>query len=331
MYQILGLVFDGYQSSGIASTFDVFNVVNTLWRQRGDSGELYKCSLVSLDGEITTASNGSRTLTDYSLATAPKADLIIIPGIHHYDGKDLINKLQNLSRECAWLRQQFQQGTMIAANCSGVFLLAESEALNNQAATTGWWLSGLFQSRYPDVQLRPETLMVENPQTFCTGAMTANMGVMLQIVEQQVGRQLALACAKTMLIDATQSYASPYMFTQEQAQHEDSMILSVESWMQRHISQPLDIQSLAALHCVSARTLSRRFRKAHGISPLEYLQNIRLQHVQLLLKTTSLSIEQLVERVGYNSASSLRRLFKKELGVSPREYRQQHKELTTGG
>lgn len=156
--------------------------------------------------------------------------------------------------------------------------------------------------------------------------MTANLSVMLTIVEQQVGRQLAQSAARTMLIDASQSYASPYLFIQEQTDHQDSLVLAVESQLQRDISQKLNMEALAKMHSVSLRTLSRRFKKANGINLSDYHQRIRLEQTKLLLETTSLSIEQIVERVGYSSQSSLRRLFNKELGLSPSNYRQQHQQ-----
>ncbi|MEH6625548.1 MAG: helix-turn-helix domain-containing protein [Motiliproteus sp.] len=327
MYQILGLAFDGCQASGLASPFDVFNVTNTIWKQqRGDDSELYRCSLVSRTGELVRCSNGTRMLVDYSLEDAPKADLIIIPGIHHYDGRTLIKKLNSLDRECYWLQQQIQQGVAVSANCSGVFMLAETGALVTQHATTAWWLGGLFQKRYPAVQFQAEQLLVKNSNSYCTGSMTANLGVMLQIIEQQVGRQLAQSCARTMLLDASQTYASPYLFMQEQTDHQDGLVLAVESWLQRNMTQKLDMDELASLHSVSTRTLSRRFKKANGMNLSDYLQDLRLQHTKLLLENTSLSIEQVVARVGYSSQSSLRRLFQKQLGLSPREYRQQNQQ-----
>ena len=326
MYQILGLAFDGCQASGLASPFDVFNVTNTLWKQqRGDKSELYRCSLISADGGPVRCSNGSRMLADYRLEDAPKADLIIIPGIHHYDSRTLVAALNTLTRECNWLQRQIQQGAAVSANCSGVFMLAETGALAEQQATTGWWLGGLFQQRYPQVAFQADQLLVKNPNNYCTGSMTANLGVMLQIIEQQVGRQLAQSCARTMLIDASQSYASPYLFVQQQSDHQDSLVLAVESWLQRNVNQRLDVDQLAGMHSVSSRTLSRRFKQANGVSLLEYLQELRLGQTKLLLENTSLSIEQIVDRVGYSSQSSLRRLFQKQLRQSPREYRQQNR------
>lgn len=214
---------------------------------------------------------------DFALADAPEADLVIIPGIHHSEITGLLGSLKNMDRETQWLAEQHRKGVHIAANCSGAFLVADTGALKQQSATTAWWLANLFQQRYPDVTYKRDTLLVQNEHTFYTGAMTATLGVMLQIVEAQVGRQLA---------------------------------------------NPLDMEALASLHAVSVRTLSRRFKTANGVSPSEYLQNLRFEHTRLLLETTNLSIKQLMERVGYSSQSSLRRMFQKKLGMSPRAYRQ---------
>lgn len=327
MYQVIGLGFDGCQASGLTSPFDVFNVINTIWKQQGRrDDDLYRCQLASMGGNPIKCSNGMQMLSDVAIEDIAKADLIIVPGIHHYDSKTLISRLNRLDKECRWLKQQVQNGVLVTANCSGVFLLAETDALSGKDATTAWWLKELFINRFPEVNHRSDQLLIKNDCSFTTGSMTANLGVMLQIAEQQVGRQLAQTAARTMLIDASQSFAAPYMFIQEQSDHQDSLVLAVESQLQRDIAKRIDMEALAASHSVSVRTLSRRFKNANGINLSDYLQNLRLEQTKLLLETTSLSIEQVVERVGYSSQSSLRRLFQKQLGMSPREYRQQNQQ-----
>jgi len=322
MYQVIGLGFDGCQASGLTSPFDVFNVVNTIWKQQGRrDDELYSCKVASLDGAGVTCSNGMRVAADLALQDVVDADLIIVPGIHHYDSKTLLSRLNTLHKECRWLKQKIDDGVLVTANCSGVFLLADTGVLTGKEATTAWWLKELFIARFPDVKHRSDQLLIKNKGSFTTGSMTANLGVMLQIAEQQVGRQLAQTAARTMLIDASQTYAAPYLFLQEQSDHKDSLVLAVESQLQRDIAKRIDMDSLANSHSVSVRTLSRRFKSANGINLSDYLQNLRLEQTKLLLETTSLSIEQIVERVGYSSQSSLRRLFQKQLGISPREYR----------
>ncbi|MBM97352.1 MAG: AraC family transcriptional regulator [Oceanospirillaceae bacterium] len=329
MRTILALVFEGFQSSGVFGPLDVFNVLNTLWKQQGNDEPLYQCQLVAQESGAVTASNGTRVLADISLrqveqqaAQGTLPDVILVPGIHHTGLDDLIQKLTHLKPHRQLLKTLHQKGVVLSANCSGVFLLAEAGLLDNGEATTAWWLNTLFQQRYPAITLNPHNQIIRRDNLYCTGAMSANISAMLQIAESHTGRQLVIDCARTMLIDANQDHMAPYLFLQSQSDHQDTLILSVESWMQRHISQPLDLKTLAAAHHVSERTLSRRFQAAHQISPGQYLQQLRVRHASLLLETTNLSLERVAERTGYGSTSTFRRLFKQATGHAPRAYRQ---------
>lgn len=323
MNKVLGLIFDGCQASGVVSAFDVFNVINTQWKQQRGDEELYSCQLVSETMAPVRCSNGVLLQPDFSFDDAPEANLILVPGVHHADSRGLIANLKRLEPVGRWLASRIEQGELVSANCSGVLLLAEQGVLDGREATTAWWLGELFRKRYPKVQHIADSLLVKTPKICTTGSMSANLGVMLQLAEDQVGRQLAQSAARTMLIDASQIQASPYIFLQDQSDHQDSLVLAVESQLQREISQKLDMESLARRHAVSVRTLSRRFKQANGISLSDYLQKLRLEHTKLLLESTSLSVEQIAERVGYSSQSSLRRLFQSTIGMSPKAYRQQ--------
>lgn len=323
MHKVLGVAFNGCQASGLVSPFDVFNVINTLWKQqRGGEEDLYQCQLVALSNDPVRCSNGIILQPDFSLNDAPEADLILIPGIHHADSRSLISNMKALDRIGRWVNSRIEQGEAVAANCSGVLLLAEQGILDHQEATTAWWLADLFRKRYPQVKHISDKLLVKSDQICTTGSMSANLGVMLQFAEEQVGRQLSQSAARTMLLDAAQIQASPYMFLQDQSEHQDSLVLAIESQLQRDISQKLNVETLAKHHAVSVRTLARRFKQANGISISDYLSKLRLEHTKILLESTSLSVEQIAERVGYSSQSSLRRLLQAELGMSPKEYRQ---------
>ena len=104
---VVGLVFDGCQASGLTSSFDVFNVINTIWKQqRCEENNLYDCKLVSKKGATIRCSSGIRILTDNALTDDIKADLIIIPGIHHSNSKTLLESLRCLQEESNWLKQK---------------------------------------------------------------------------------------------------------------------------------------------------------------------------------------------------------------------------------
>lgn len=331
MRKVIGLAFEGCQATGLTSPFDVFNVANSIWQQKhGTNAPLYECQLISRQGGLIQCSNGIQLRAPLSFSDMPNADLIIIPGVHHLDVKSLLGRLTELTEEIRWLAHYIHRDTLIAANCSGVFLLAETGALKGKKATTAWWLAKIFAHRYPDVQHCKNTMLVKEERRFTSGSMTANLGAMLELVESQAGRSLAQNAARNMLIDVSHAIASPYVFMQTQMKHQDSLVLTIESHLQHNLSQTICLDEMAEKYAISSRNLSRRFKAANGMSLSEYLQKLRLEHTKLLLESSNLSIEQISDRVGYANQSSLRKLFKTAFGESPSQFRKRvHKQLDT--
>jgi len=92
--------------------------------------------------------------------------------------------------------------------------------------------------------------------------------------------------------------------------------------VQANLSAPFPVATLArALH-LSPRTLDRRVRSATGMSPLRFVQRLRVEAAAQLLDTTGLSFDQVSARVGYSDPAALRRIVKRELGVTARQLRQ---------
>ncbi len=83
----------------------------------------------------------------------------------------------------------------------------------------------------------------------------------------------------------------------------------------------MNLAALASRLGVTSRTLGRRFKAAIGESPLEFLQNARIERAKRLLEATNVSFDEIAHRVGYEDASSFRRLFRRATGISPGDYR----------
>lgn len=73
---------------------------------------------------------------------------------------------------------------------------------------------------------------------------------------------------------------------------------------------------------LNERTFLRRFRKATGEAPLEYLQKMRIEKAKQLLLGSNQTLEEITTAVGYVDLSSFRRLFRQIVGMSPTTYRQ---------
>jgi len=90
-----------------------------------------------------------------------------------------------------------------------------------------------------------------------------------------------------------------------------------------HSHRPLTVERLARAVGVGSRTLEREFRVHLDQTPLEAIQNHRLERARNLLETTALSIEEIAERVGFAHASHLSSRFKATTGFAPGRYRRQ--------
>jgi transcriptional regulator GlxA family with amidase domain len=86
---------------------------------------------------------------------------------------------------------------------------------------------------------------------------------------------------------------------------------------------------MARLSVLPERTFKRRFRKAVGMTPLEYVHAIRLEEAKSLLETSDATLDKLAEKVGYDDATFFSRLFRRSVGLTPAQYRRRFSALRT--
>lgn len=92
-------------------------------------------------------------------------------------------------------------------------------------------------------------------------------------------------------------------------------------YIHQHYHRPLEVTQLAAIEGYSLTYYSEWFKTQTGKSPKTYIQDLRLQKAQNLLRYSDLPIYQIAQQVGFQQASSLTRLFQRRQGQSPQQYR----------
>ncbi len=235
---------------------------------------------------------------------------------------DLIKTIQNASRD----------GAIIATICAGSFLLAETGFLDGKVATTYWKLTREFMNKYPEVDLQSDQMLIDGGNYICAGGAMAWQDLALHIVARFMSKDVASQCAKVLVMDSTRHVQTPYfMFDQHlefSSGFTDKNIVSAQKWMQKNYHQAVDLGKLAEIAEVGVRTFLRRFKRATGVTPLQYLQQLRIESARHLLEVSTKNIEEITGAVGYENTSSFRRLFKKETGLTPVEYRKKFSRLT---
>ncbi|SHJ52902.1 Transcriptional regulator GlxA family, contains an amidase domain and an AraC-type DNA-binding HTH domain [Malonomonas rubra DSM 5091] len=316
MRKIAVLAYDNCLLSGIAGQLDLFTIAN--WEQRRRKEPPFcRHEIVALDGEPVTSFNRMPVSANRSLAECQDADLILVPGMmgrpeQLFEQKELI----------AWLKQQAQRGAIIASACSGAFLLAETGLLKGREATTHWQLADRFRRRYPKITLDIDRLIIDGEDYLCAGGTSAHQDLALYLIEKFASKQLAKACARMMLIDNSKRDQAPFVNFRGSKSHGDAPILKVQQLIDKNFRGKVVVKELALASGLNERTFLRRFRKATGESPLEYVQRMRIEQAKKLLSGSEWQLEQITRTVGYEDVSSFRRLFKQIVGMSPTVYRQ---------
>ncbi len=319
MKKITILAVDNCMLSSVIGCMDLFSIANFWWQQ------LYpKSATAFLQTEIVSPGcapihsfNAIPFRPDKSIQQVKKTDVIIIPSLMH--PIDAI--LQTSQDTVKWLRHHHARSTWLASVCTGAFLLAETGLLDGKTATTHWKFVSLFKERYPEVQLKPQRLLTDEGNLLCSGGTTSYLDLSLHLVERLGSEELAIACAKSMVMDRHRHLQTPYLVLETNEAHNDAEILQVQKQMEKHFRKPLGMQALADSVGMSPRNFKRRFKQATGDTPLAYLQRLRIEAAKKLLETTLETFERITYQVGYEDSSSFRRLFKKTVGVPPKVYR----------
>jgi transcriptional regulator GlxA family with amidase domain len=316
---ILG--FDDSYASVIGGFADMLQVANAhMSRQGMPPSGLFEWHFISQSGQPVRTSNGLE-LAMRPLPQHQNYDLVFIPSLHYRGWQHFQQFLANQITVREWLIKQWEQGAWLCANCTGTFVLADTGMLDNRTATTTWWLEGHFRERFPKVDLQMRPLVTESERLVCGGAHATFLLQSIHVLTQFAGKAIAMQCARSMLIDLTQTTQTPLQPLIADNTHNDPLIQQAQKWLQDHLAEQIRMKDLATRLAVSERTLIRRFNNVLELSPLTYLQNLRIDTARALLEAGDLSTERIAQYVGYSDISSFSRLFRERVGFTPGSYR----------
>lgn len=279
-----------------------------------------RLDLLSIHGGRIALSSSVSVETSVLPDTLASYAAVILPGFFALDIEHLAMLLRTVWPPVIERLRALPAETLVSASCYGTFVLAESGLLDGMEATTTWWKEAEFRTRYPAIRLDADRALVDGGRCLTAGAMTAHTDLTLHVLRRLYGAELARKVAGIMLVDGARTSQRPFMALPRS--FADSLVQQAADWLAAHSEEPLSAQVLAAALNVSYRTLHRRFDAAAGMAPLAYLQALRVEQAKELLEGTSLSLERVVERVGYSDVPAFRRLFLRSVGLSPAQYRQ---------
>lgn len=301
--------------SGVVGPLEIFAIANSL--VEGEPPVFDPVEVVGVEAGQTTGFSGL-VLPVKKRMTETEPDIVVIPPVFAQ-----LDDLLEDGRITTWLKQRHDAGAIITTACAGSFFLAETGILDGKTATTHWKLVDRFVARYPDVDLQPKMMIIDGGHFICAGGAMAWQDLALHLVARFMDPGVASDCAKLLVMDGTRHVQTPYFMFQDTQQKDftDPGIDAVRSWLQQHYAEPFELDALARMAEMGTRTFLRRFKRATGQTPLNYLKQLRIEAARHLLEVSTKNIEEITGLTGYSDSSSFRRLFKEKTGLTPKEYR----------
>jgi transcriptional regulator GlxA family with amidase domain len=255
---------------------------------------------------------------DTTFRDLPPLDLLLLPAIWR-------NPLPAVSAASEWLdllRVQADMGTRICSVGTGSFLLAEAGLLDGKPATTHWNYFDQFKRRYPAVELKSRHLITQSDNIYCVGSVNSIADLMVHIVEEWFGSRIARAVENQFSPEIRRSFHAAAYQNEADSSHYDEEVAQAQQWLQSKLSSPCTVSQLAAELKLHPRTLNRRFRRATGMTPLSYLQSLRIASAKELLRHSNLTVGDIAWQVGIQDVSYFSQLFRRHSGMNPLKYRE---------
>ena len=185
------LIFDGVELLDFCGPYEAFTAV----ARYGDEKPFNTFTVAEQDGPVASAA-GTRFLPDYTFATAPAIDILVVPGgmgtRREIDNPVVIN----------WIRAVAGEAELTTSVCTGSFLIARAGTLGDGSkATTHWGSIERMREMFPGVEVLENVRFVDDGIVVSSAGVSAGIDMSLHVIERLAGVEAAESSARLMEYD----------------------------------------------------------------------------------------------------------------------------------
>jgi transcriptional regulator GlxA family with amidase domain len=307
------LAFPAVQLLDVTGPLQVFATANELVAKAGGMPP-YRLRVIAKGGQSVTASAGLEIVVN-SLPRSGALDTLLIAGGPGVDAAAADRKLVE------WIGARASKARRVASVCTGAFLLAASGVLNGRRASTHWSFCADLASRFPNVRVESDPIFLKDGRVWTSAGVTAGIDLALALVEEDLGRTVALAVARYLVVFLKRPGGQAQFSTALSLQVAEDRFGALHSWIDRHLAEEISLSILARQAGMSERSFSRRYAEATGVTPLHAVERLRVEAARRLLSESRLPVKSISQRCGFGSEETMRRSFLRLLATTPHDYR----------
>lgn len=302
--------------SSIVGTYKIFTRANAYRKSMGKK-EIFSIQLAGISKKVEFYDGLFSVKPHTTISSIEKTDLIVIPSLNH----NYQSSVKNNKPIIRWIEEQYKEGAEIASICTGAFLLASAGLLEGKSCSTHWSAAENFRTIFPNVNLQPDRLITDENGIYTNGGAYSFLNLVLYLIEKYYDRETAIFCSKVFQIDIERTAQSPFTIFTTQKKHGDELISKAQTYLEQNIEEKISFEKLALRFAISRRNFDRRFIKATGNTPVEYLQRVKVEAAKKELEKGRKPIVEIMNEVGYSDDKAFREVFKRVTGLSPLDYK----------
>jgi len=306
MRRVVIVAFRDVQSLDVAGPVEVFAA----------AGE-YRVEIVAPAAGVVRAGSGLALWADGTLGEVRgPIDTLVVAGGEGTRAvmadEAFVGDIRSLAPQCR----------RVASVCSGAFVLAAAGLLDGRAATTHWTVCDALASQFPSVTVESDRIFVRDGDVWTSAGVTAGIDLALAMVEEDVGREVALAVARRLVVFLKRPGGQSQFSAQLAGQLAERQPLGeLQAWITDHLDEDLSVERLASRAAMSVRNFSRTFAREVGVTPARFVERARVDSARRMLEESPASVDEIAARCGFGTAETMRRTFLRSLHVTPTDYR----------
>jgi transcriptional regulator GlxA family with amidase domain len=308
------LTYPAVQLLDVTGPVQVFASANDLVARAG-ALRPYRLRVVAQGGEGVTASAGVALAAGPLTPVGEALDTLLVAG---GEGAEAAAENPVL---VDWVRERAAQARRVASVCTGAFLLAAAGMLDGRRAATHWMYCSRLAQRFPTVRVEPDPIFVRDGPVWTSAGVTAGIDLALALVEEDLGRSVALAVARYLVVFLKRPGGQAQFSAALALQAAEDKFGALHEWINGHLADDLSLSVLAEQAEMSERSFSRHYAEVTGQTPARAIERLRVDAAQRLLSESRLPAKRIARRCGFGSEETMRRSFLRLLAVTPQDYR----------
>lgn len=306
------VLLEEFSLLSFAAALECLRIANRMSRR-----SLYAWTFFGENGRAVQCSAGTGFKPDSKLGSLRQGDTVFVCGgtrVQDFTTKRLIS----------WIRREVRGDVKVGGLCTGAYALAKAGLLKGRRATIHWENQDSFYEEFLDVDLTKSVFVVDG-NTMTTAGGTSAIDLMLSLISERHGDDLANAVADQMVYSAIRTGQDTLRLSvpvRIGVRH-DKLSLVVQT-MEENLEDPISPTILAADVGMSTRQLERLFRRYLNRSPKRYYMELRLQKARNLLLQTEMSVIEIAIACGFESPSHFSKCYRSHYDTTPYRERGAH-------